>query len=217
MSCIEITPPCMPTISVTWVTRREPSCSRDRCTSRLMPEAICSRIALIGSSTAMSTMFSIRDRASRGELAWIVVNDPSWPVFIACSMSKASPPRHSPTMIRSGRIRSAFLTRSRCRTWPLPSMLGGRVSRLTQSSCLTCSSAGSSIVTIRSLGGINADSKLSSVVLPVPVPPATRMLARARTHALRKSSVDRPSVPSRTRSSAASSSRENFRIVSEGP
>ena len=32
--------------------------------------------------------------ASRGELAWTVVSEPSWPVFIACSMSSASAPRH---------------------------------------------------------------------------------------------------------------------------
>ncbi len=63
--------------------------------------------------------------ASRGELAWTVVIEPSWPVFMACSMSSASSPRHSPTMIRSGRMRSALLTRSRCRISPLPSMLGG--------------------------------------------------------------------------------------------
>ena len=50
--------------------------------------------------------------ASRGVLAWIVVSEPSWPVFIAWSMSSVSGPRHSPMMIRSGRIRRAFLTRS---------------------------------------------------------------------------------------------------------
>ena len=37
---------------------------------------------------AIVTMFSIRASASRGVLAWIVVSEPSWPVFIACSMSK---------------------------------------------------------------------------------------------------------------------------------
>jgi hypothetical protein len=46
-------------------------------------------------------------------LAWIVVIEPLWPVFIACTMSSASPPRHSPTTMRSGRIRRAFLTKSR--------------------------------------------------------------------------------------------------------
>ena len=35
----------------------------------------------------MPTMFSSRVSASRGLLAWIVPIEPSWPVFIACSMS----------------------------------------------------------------------------------------------------------------------------------
>ena len=39
--------------------------------------------------------------------------EPSWPVFMAWSMSSASPPRHSPTMMRSGRMRRALRTRSR--------------------------------------------------------------------------------------------------------
>ena len=46
-------------------------------------------------------------------LAWTVVIDPSWPVFMAWIMSSVSAPRHSPMMIRSGRIRRAFFTRSR--------------------------------------------------------------------------------------------------------
>ena len=54
-----------------------------------------------------------------------VVSEPSWPVFIAWSMSSASPPRHSPTTIRSGRMRRALITRSRMVTSPLPSMFGG--------------------------------------------------------------------------------------------
>ena len=59
-------------------------------------------------------MFSIRVSASRALFACTVEIEPSWPVFIACSMSNASTPRTSPTMIRSGRMRSAFHTRSRC-------------------------------------------------------------------------------------------------------
>ena len=73
-------------------------------------------------------MFSMRASASRGLLAWTVVSEPSWPVFIAWSMSNASAPRTSPTMMRSGRMRSALRTRSRCVTSPLPSMFGGRAS-----------------------------------------------------------------------------------------
>ena len=65
------------------------------------------------STPAMSTSVSTRASVSRGELAWTVEIEPSWPVFIAWSMSNASAPRTSPTMIRSGRMRSGVLTRSR--------------------------------------------------------------------------------------------------------
>ena len=54
---------------------------------------------------------SRRGRARRaGVFAWIVESEPSWPVFIAWSMSSASAPRTSPTMIRSGRMRSELRT-----------------------------------------------------------------------------------------------------------
>src|SRR5262249_46243810 len=69
-----------------------------------------------------------RARVSRGLFEWTVVSDPSWPVFMAWSMSRASPERHSPTTTRSGRMRRQFFTRSRMVTSPLPSMLGGRAS-----------------------------------------------------------------------------------------
>ena len=94
-----------------------------------MALAIWPRIeATVIGRPAMPTICSRREMASRGVLAWMVAIEPSWPVFIACSMSKASSPRHSPMMMRSGRMRSAFLTSSRWRISPLPSMLGGRVS-----------------------------------------------------------------------------------------
>ena len=66
-----------------------------------------------------------------GCLGYLVVKLPSWPVFIAWSMSRASSLRTSPMTMRSGRIRRALTTRSRWRTAPLPSMLAGRVSRRT--------------------------------------------------------------------------------------
>ena len=123
-------------------------------------------------------MFSSRVSASRGRLAWMVPSEPSWPVFIACSMSIASAPRISPRMMRSGRMRSAFLTRSRMVISPLPSRLGGRVSSRTTCGCCSCSSAASSMVTMRSPLSIICDIALSSVVLPEPVPPEMRMLSR---------------------------------------
>ena len=76
---------------------------------------------LDGSSTpAISTSISSRCKASRAEFAWIVVSEPSWPVFIACNMSSDSAPRTSPTMIRSGRMRRALRTRSRIWSRPRP-------------------------------------------------------------------------------------------------
>ena len=57
------------------------------------------------------------------------MREPSCPVFIAWSMSSASPPRTSPTTIRSGRMRSAFRTRARSVTSPRPSTFAGRDSR----------------------------------------------------------------------------------------
>ena len=75
---------------------------------------------------AISTSVSRRAIASRGELACTVESEPSWPVFIACSMSRLSPPRTSPTTMRSGRMRSELRTRSRMVISPLPSMFGGR-------------------------------------------------------------------------------------------
>jgi hypothetical protein len=58
------------------------------------------------SMPAIMTRVSSRAMASRGVLACVVVSEPSWPVFIAWIMSSASPPRHSPMTMRSGRMRS---------------------------------------------------------------------------------------------------------------
>ena len=86
----------------------------------------------------------------RRELACTVASEPSWPVFIAWSMSSVSPPRTSPTTMRSGRMRSELRTRSRMVTWPLPSTFGGRDSSRITCSCWSWSSAESSMVTMRS-------------------------------------------------------------------
>ena len=61
---------------------------------------------------------------SRGLFAWPVDIEPSWPVFMAWSMSRASPERTSPTMMRSGRMRRELRTSSRMGIAPLPSMFG---------------------------------------------------------------------------------------------
>src|SRR5579871_4448090 len=48
--------------------------------------------------------------------------------------------------------------------------IGGRVSSRTTCGCCNCSSAASSIVTVRSAASIMRDSAFNSVVLPEPVP-----------------------------------------------
>ena len=112
---------------------------------------IISRMVLGGSwKPPIMIMDSRRLMASRGLLACSVPIEPSWPVFMACSRSNASGPRTSPTMMRSGRMRRQFLTRSRMVISPSPSRLGGRVSRRTTCGCCSCSSAESSQVMMRS-------------------------------------------------------------------
>jgi len=151
MSCMTITSPSIPCTSVIWLILRAPSGSRSRCTTRSNAEAICSRIARSGRSIpAISTIVSTRASVSRGVFECAVVSDPSWPVFMAWSMSSASPPRTSPTTIRSGRMRSALITSWRIVICPLPSTFGGRASSRTTWSCWSWSSAASSIVRMRS-------------------------------------------------------------------
>src|SRR5207253_17346 len=85
----------IPTTSVTWVNRRVPSFSLDWWTMSWTAEAICSRMErTVRSIPAIMDIVSSRDRASRGPLAWIVEIDPSWPVFMACSMSSAGTAGH---------------------------------------------------------------------------------------------------------------------------
>ncbi len=213
-----MTSPSMPCTSVMWVMRRVPSRSRVRCTIRSSAEAICSRMARSGrSKPAIRVRVSRRDRVSRGLLEWTVVREPSWPVFMAWSMSRASPPRHSPTTMRSGRIRSEFRTSSRMPTSPRPSMLAGRDSIDSTWVWWSWSSLASSTVTIRSVLGMKELSTLRVVVLPVPVPPETMTLSRPLTQASRKSAACWFSVPKPMRSGTWSASRENFRMVRNGP
>src|SRR5262249_2210980 len=155
MSCNVITSDSMRSTAVMCETRREPSTRRVIWTSRSNALDTCSRIARSGSSTpAVSTSVSRRDNASRGEFAWIVVSEPSWPVFIAWSMSRVSGPRASPTMIRSGRMRREVRTSARMRTPPRALMFGGRGAAVITCSCWSWSSAASSIVTMRSSFGM---------------------------------------------------------------
>ena len=57
------------------------------------------------------------------------------------------------------------------------------------------------MVTMRSSSGMNDERTLSSVVLPEPVPPETKMFRRAFTQASRNSTISGVAVPKRIRSS----------------
>ena len=165
----------------------------------------------------MLIIVSRRLRASRGVLAWTVVIEPSWPVFIAWIMSRVSAPRHSPMMIRSGRIRSAFLTRSVAVTAPRPSMFAGRVSSRTTWSCWSWSSAASSIVMTRWSGWMKLESVFSRVVLPEPVPPEMMTLSRAFIAPSIRASISGVNALNRSRSSLPIGFEPNIRIVTAAP
>ena len=100
-------------------------------------------------------------------------------------------------------------------TAPLPSMLDGRDSSRTTWSCLSWSSAASSMVTIRSSEGMKEERTFRVVVLPAPVPPDTTTLSRPRTHASRKSAVLSLSEPNLIRSFTVNGSAANLRMVSD--
>ena len=106
--------------------------------------------------------------------------EPSWPVFIACSMSKASAPRDLAEDDAVGAHAQRVPDQVALRDLARPSRLGGRVSSRTTCGCCSCSSAASSMVTMRSPWSIRRDSALSMVVLPEPVPPETMMFSRQR-------------------------------------
>ncbi len=213
-----ITSPSSPTTSVMWVMRREPSRRRAAWMITSMEPTTISRMVFEGRpKPPMVIIDSIRLMASRGELACSVPMEPSWPVFMACKRSKASGPRTSPTMIRSGRIRRQLRTSSRMLMAPWPSRLGGRVSSLTTCGCCSCSSAASSQVITRSVGSMKAVMVLSRVVLPEPVPPEMSTLHR---EAPITPSTRAPSgliEPNSTRFFIVSLSFLNFRMVRVGP
>ena len=96
---------------------------------------------------------------------------------------------------------------------PFPSKLAGLLSNVTTCSCISLSSAASSIVTILSLDGIKAESTLSNVVLPEPVPPDTRIFNLPLTAASRNSAISSESEPNCFKFSTESGFLENFLIV----
>ena len=142
-----------------------------------IPDAIWLRIAGSGRSTPIKTIVSSLEIISWQEFACPVDKLPSCPVFIACNTSRASAPLHSPTIIIDGRIRSAARIKSRIVIGVTPSVFAFLVSSRTKFTLsISCNSAESSIVIIRSSLGINCDSAFKNVVFPDPVPPDTKML-----------------------------------------
>ena len=96
-------------------------------------DAICCLIASTGMSAPISTIVSSLVSISLLEFACPVDSEPSWPVFIAVSMSIAAASLTSPTMIRDGRILRLVLIRSLMLSAFSPStfeLLDSRLTRL---------------------------------------------------------------------------------------
>ncbi len=96
-------------------------------------------------------------------------------------MSRDSACRTSPTISRSGRMRSASLTSLRMSISPVPSRFCCLVCNPTTSRRLTFSSKISSMVITRSRLPIEEDRQLSIVVLPACVAPETSTFSPAAT------------------------------------
>ena len=145
-------------------------------------------------------------------------SEPSCPVFIACSISSASSPRTSPTMIRSGRIRRLAFIRLRIVTSPSPAVFLFLASSDTRLSILLiCNSAESSIVIIRSPCGMKFDKAFKNVVFPDPVPPQIKILYFASTSNLNTSATFLFKEPYFKSCSIVIGVFENLRIVMTGP
>ena len=111
-----------------------------------------------------------------------MLSEPSWPVFIAWSMSSASAPRTSPTMIRSGRMRNAL--RSELADRDLALTLDVLRPRLEPQHVRLIEPQLSRVLDRHDplrFGDRAEDIAFSSVVLPEPVPPEMRMLSSALT------------------------------------
>ena len=133
-------------------------------------------------------------------------------------MSAASAPRHSPTTMRSGRWRSAFITSSLMVISPFPSALAHLASILTKLGCSSKrSSAESSIVIMRSFLGISRDKALSKVVLPPPVPPQTAIFFRIFIAQRKSCAIPKERVPIFTSSFKVYACARNFLIVRAEP
>ncbi len=208
----------MPVISVTWVTRRVPSARRAMMTTRSMASTMVERTACRGSSMPDDmTSVSRRCRPSRAELACRVHMTPSWPTFMAWSMSMASTPRTSPTMMRSGRMRRVLVTRSRRVTSGRPAASRTRVRRYMTWGWGRVISGVSSRTMTRSSLGMSAPRALRSVVLPELVPPMMRMLRWCLTANLRNEAQPKVMAPLRAISPKWGRRVGRLRMVTHSP
>ena len=189
--------PSMRWTSVIEVTRRAPSCSRSMWMIRSSAEATCWRIARTGrSKPAIRTMVSTRASASRARVGV----DRRQRAVVARVHRLEHVQRLGAADLADddavGPHAQARCARGRGSvTSPSPSMLRGRDSSRSTWRWLSCSSAASSIVTMRSSSGIAVDSALSSVVLPEPVPPEMRMFSSPTQAMSRNSAASVVSVP----------------------
>ena len=130
----------------------------------------------------------------------------------------ASPPRTSPTIIRSGLIRRADLIRSRIVTDTAPVIFAIFASRHTRLSIpRILSSALSSIVISRSSFGIYSATAPRKVVFPLPVPPPITMEYLACTSFFRNCAHSSVILPKEISFSIVIGSSGKRRIVRIGP
>ncbi len=165
--------------------------SRPICTMKSIALAICQRkldFVLPRKPAKPAKHFKPVQTVRVGELARTVpIRAVVAEVFIACSISITSPPRHSPTMMRSGRILASVLrNRSRIRhrrprRRNPPGRLSGRTTCGWFSDQFGCVLDRDHALLIS--GMPEHASALSSEVLPELVPPDTSTLQRAATAA----------------------------------
>ena len=149
-------------------------------TRRSIADAACSRMARIGrSKPAISTIVSSRDervagrvgvqRRQRAVVAGVHRLEHVERLGAADLADDDAVGPHAQRVAHQVADRDLALALDVRRAGSRAARRGAAASR---------SSAASSMVTMRSSSGIIDDSTLSSVVLPVPVPPLTRMFAR---------------------------------------
>ena len=136
ISCMMIVSPSMPTTSEMLVTLRGPPCNRLACKIRSMAEA---NWRAEGPDRQLQPGHADHGFEPAHRVAGGVGVDGGHRTLVAgihgLDHVERLGARHSPMMIRSGRIRRAFFTRSVAVMAPRPSMLAGRVSSRTTWSC----------------------------------------------------------------------------------